>query len=382
MQIDDLYERFQFENRLLLPDRVLAMCQDLFNYLLETGEPEQKTIVFCARDRHADDVAVCMNNLYAKWCADNSRRRLDYYAFKCTAASSGNDQLPDLRASSRSHFIATTVDLLTTGVDVPSVQNIVFFRYLKSPISFYQMVGRGTRIDAPTGKLMFRVYDYTDATRLFGKGFITQPPPTGGEGPGPGPIPPAPPELTVSVEGFDVHITDAGRFIVADVDGRAMPVPLDEYKARLAARLVQEVDTLDEFRGRWIDPPSRQALVHTLVTCGYSPTVVRMVDDKQDYDLYDVLAELGWGMNPRTRHDRTMAFTYKHEDWINALPGQAAATIRAIANQFERGGTEGLENVQIFRTPEVNAAGGLAALQTAGRASALLHETKTRMFAA
>lgn len=381
-QIDDLYEKYKFEDRILLPDRVLAMCQDLFNYLLETGGPEQKTIIFCARDRHADDVAVCMNNLYAKWCADNLRQRLDPYAFKCTAASSGNDQLPDFRASSRSHFIATTVDLLTTGVDVPCVRNIVFFKYLKSPISFYQMVGRGTRIDAPTGKLMFRVYDYTDATRLFGEGFITKPPRTGGEGPGPGPTPPPPPEPTIRVEGFDVHITDAGRFIVADVDGRAMPVPIDEYKARLAARLVQEVYTLDDFRGRWIDPPSRQELIDTLVTSGYSPTVVRMVDEKQDYDLYDVLAELGWGMNPRTRHDRTMAFTYKHEDWINALPIQAAATIRAIASQFERGGTEGLENPQIFQTPEVRAAGGLAALQAAGNPRELLIETKTRMFAA
>ncbi len=321
-QIEDYYVKTQYEDRILLPDRVLAMCQDLFNYLLETGGPEQKTIIFCARDRHADDVAVCMNNLYAKWCADNGKQRLEYYAFKCTAASSGNDQLPDLRASSRSHFIATTVDLLTTGVDVPCVRNIVFFKYLKSPISFYQMVGRGTRIDAPTGKLMFRVYDYTDATRLFGEGFITKPPRTGGEGPGPEPPPPPPPpEPTISVEGFDVHITDAGRFIVADVDGKAMPVPIEEYKARLAARLVQEVHTLDDFRGRWIDPPSRQELIDALVTSGYSPTVVRMVDDRQDYDLYDVLAELGWGMNPRTRHDRTLAFTYKHEDWINALPG-------------------------------------------------------------
>ncbi|MDD2455712.1 MAG: helicase-related protein, partial [Kiritimatiellae bacterium] len=99
-------------------------------------------------------------------------RRRDSYAFKCTAASSGNDQLPDLRAATRSHFIATTVDLLSTGVDVPCVRNIVFFKYLKSPISFYQMVGRGTRIDAPTNKPMFRVYDYTDASRLFGEGFI------------------------------------------------------------------------------------------------------------------------------------------------------------------------------------------------------------------
>jgi len=376
-QIDDLYERYQFEDRVLLPDRVQAMCQDLFNYMLDTGGPEQNTIIFCARDRHADDVAVCMNNLYARWCADNGKQRLEYYAFKCTAAGSGNDQLPDLRASSRSHFIATTVDLLTTGVDVPCVRNIVFFKYLKSPISFYQMVGRGTRIDPPTGKRMFRVYDYTDATRLFGEGFITNPPRTGAEGAEP--PPPPPPEPTISVEGFDVHITDAGRFIVTDVDGRAMPVPIEEYKARLAARLVQEVHTLKDFRQRWIDPPSRQGLIDALVTSGYSPTVVRMVDDRQDYDLYDVLGELGWGMNPRTRHDR-MAFTYKHEDWINALHGKAAATVRAIASQFARGGTEGLENPQIFQTPEVRLAGGLAALQMAGNPRDLLIETKTKMF--
>ena len=184
-QIEDLYQRTQYEDRILLPDRVLAMCRDLFKYLLDTGDPEQKSIIFCARDRHADDVAVCMNNLYAQWCAKNGKQRLEYYAFKCTAAGSGNDQLPDLRASSRSHFIAATVDLLSTGVDVPCVRNIVFFKYLKSPISFYQMVGRGTRIDAPTGKLMFRVYDYTDATRLFGEDFITEPPGGGGGGQAP-----------------------------------------------------------------------------------------------------------------------------------------------------------------------------------------------------
>lgn len=378
-QIEDLYQRTQYEDCILLPDRVQVMCQDLFNYLLETGGPEQKTIIFCARDRHADDVAVCLNNLYAKWCAKNGKERLEWYTFKCTASVSGNDQLPDLRASSRSHFIATTVDLLTTGVDVPCVRNIVFFKYLKSPISFYQMVGRGTRIDAPTGKMMFRVYDYTDATRLFGEGFITKPPRPGGEGP----PPPPPPEVpTISVEGFEVHITDAGRFIVADVDGKAMPVPVEEYKARLAARLVQEVRTLEDFRGRWINPPSRQELIDALVTSGYSPTVVRMVDDRQDYDLYDVLAELGWGMNPRSRRDRTLAFTYKQEDWINALPSKTAATVRAIASQFERGGTEGLENPQIFQTPEVRLAGGLAALQMAGNPRDLLIETKARMFAA
>lgn len=245
------------------------------------------------------------------------------------------------------------------------------------------MVGRGTRIDAPTGKLMFRVYDYTDATRLFGEEFITPPPRQ--KVPGDGheqPVDLLPPGPTIQVEGFDVHITDAGRYIVADVDGQAMPVPVEEYKARLAERLVGEVHTLDDFRARWIDPPSRLELINMLVTSGYSPGVVRLVDEKEDYDLYDVLAELGWGINARTRHERVLAFTYKHEEWLLSLPPETGRVISAVANQFERGGTDGLENPQIFNTPEVRTAGGLKALKLAGNPRELLSETKQRMFAA
>ena len=140
--------------------------------------------------------------------------------------------------------------------------------------------------------------------------------------------------------------------------------------------------TLEEFRNLWVEPPSRHELIDALVTAGYSPNVVRMVDDKDDYDLYDVLAELGWGMNPRTRRDRALAFTYKHEDWLNTLPPDVGETIKAIASQFERGGTEGLENPQIFQTPKVKAAGGLQALKAVGKPAELLRETKVRMFAA
>ena len=116
------------------------------------------------RDRHADDVANALNNIYAEWCEQNGKTPVDDYAFKCTAAH-GKEFLSEIRGSTRHHFIATTVDLLTTGVDVPPVTNIIFFRYVNSPIAFYQMVGRGTRLHPPTNKLMFRVYDYTNATR-------------------------------------------------------------------------------------------------------------------------------------------------------------------------------------------------------------------------
>ena len=380
-ELDELYQKTDYEDRLLLPDRVLAMCQDLFQHLLDTGGPEQKTIIFCVRDRHADDVASELNNLYARWCARNGKQRLEPYAFKCTASVGGAKYLADLKGASRSFFIATTVDLLTTGVDVPRVRNIVFFKYVRSPIAFYQMVGRGTRIDLPTGKLMFRVYDYTDATRLFGQEFITKAtPPRGPREGGEGPPPVA--ETSILVDGFDVVITDAGKLILTSVDGKATPVTVEEYKERLAARLVAEAPTLDAFRAKWVAPQERRVLIGQMPDAGRSVLLVRDLEEMQAFDLYDVLAELGYGTQPRTRVERAEAFSYKHAPWLAGMPAPASAAVRALASQFSKGGTDGLENPQIFQTPEMRNAGGLAALKLAGRPADVLAETKVRMFAA
>jgi type I restriction enzyme R subunit len=362
----------------MLPDRVRAMCQDLFELLLANGGAEQKSIIFCARDSHADQVAAEMNNLYADWCAAHAQRPLEHYAFKCTAASSGNDQLADLRGSSRSYFIACTVDLLTTGVDVPVVRNVVFFKYVRSAIAFSQMVGRGARLHPPSGKLMFRVYDYTDATRLFGEDFVTRfvKPREGGEEQRPQPASP------IQVEGFDVTISDAGQSILAMVDGQAMPVTVEEYKERLAARLVKEAPSLESFRSIWINPPERRRLLDRLPDGARSALLVRSLEKRDAYDLYDVLADLGYGLRPLTRRQRADAFNYKHAAWLGGMPSRSADALRALAGQFARAGTEGLENQLVFETPEVKKSGGLEALRSLGRPADVLRETKARIFAA
>jgi len=379
-QTREHYNAESLEERLLIPERVGAMCGSLFEQLIATGGPEQKTIIFCARDSHADAVAAVMNNLYADWCAGQDRRRAEPYAFKCTAASGGSAYLSDLRGASRRYFIATTVDLLTTGVDVPCVKNIVFFKYVRSPIAFYQMIGRGMRLYPPDGKLMFCVYDYTDATRLFGEEFISSHRAPAEKKPGKEPLIPA--ERIVRVEGFEVRVTDAGRYIVIDKDGQALPVTVEEYKEYLAERLVAEAPTLEQFRAVWVVPPQRHDLLAHLPDAGRSALLVRDLEEMLDFDLYDVLAELGYGMSPRTRLDRAAAFTYKHADWLGGMPPETARVIRAIAGQFARAGTDGLENPTIFQTPEVVRAGGLPALTTWGRPADVLMETKTRMFAA
>ena len=396
-QIASRYEANNFEKKVILPDRVRAMCHDLFAQMIANvihrgvdGNPlgpRQKTIIFCATDRHADLVAAEMNNLFAAWCTANGEERFDPYAFKCTASVGGNDFIPDFRGSVRTHFVATTVELLTTGVDVKPVRNVAFFKYVASPIAFYQMLGRGTRIDEHTGKLVFTIYDYTGATRLFGESFITRPPVEPGEkgeGPGGGRIlvdPPLP-QPTVWVEGFAPIVNDLGRFVAMTVDGRLGMVPLEDYQRGLAATLVNECPTLHDFRQRWIDPPSRRELLDTLVNAGYSPHVVRLLEDMNDYDLFDVLAELGYGLAPRTRTDRALAFRYKQEEWLGRLPLTTRAAVLAVADQFAKGGTDDLENVYIFQTPDVQKAGGIAALAQGGDPSKVILETKTRLFAA
>ena len=141
---DDLtrkeYTGKDFDDELFIDLRTPRMCEDLFKLLYDNGGPEQKVIIFCTRDLHADRVAMQMNNLYARWCKANNKPRKDDYAFKCTAAG-GADKIEIMRGSGERAFIACTVDLLEAGVDIERLNAVVFFRYLQSSIKFYQMTG-------------------------------------------------------------------------------------------------------------------------------------------------------------------------------------------------------------------------------------------------
>ncbi len=374
----EIYEASSFEDVIQLPDRVKAMCQDLFEMLLQTGGPHQKTVIFCVRDSHADAVASCMNNLYADWCAKNGEKRLEPYAFKCTASVGGSQYIPDLRGSERSHFIATTVDLITTGVDVPILRNVVFFKYVRSPIAFQQMMGRGSRIHLPTNKLMFRVYDYTNATRLLGKSFVSRPLPTRE----PKETAEVRKEKMIRVEGFDVHINPAGIYIVTKVEGRLGKVTVEEYRQMIALRLTEKVKTIADFREYWIDPKKRRELIAYLPDDGQGIRLLRELMKRQNYDLYDVLAEIGYGLAPKERSERVSALYYKHRNWFEKMPQKTRDTLKALFKQFEIGGTEELENPHVFNAPEVVKAGGLPALKVLGEPKNIIMETKRRLFAA
>jgi type I restriction enzyme R subunit len=260
------------------------MCADLFKRLCEHGGPEQKVIIFCARDLHADRVAMQMQRLYATWCMEKGQPPKDRYAFKCTAEG-GVELIEQMRGSGERCFIACTVDLLATGVDIERLNAVVFFRYLESSIVFYQMVGRGTRIHEETQKYKFWLYDYTGVTDLFGTDFITAPTKStcqdarrhdGGDGGGDGGDPLPLPEMKT---GHDGTVVVQGRYILQErvVDGarREVAVPLDEYRHEMIARVLREAATIHDFRSLWVETQERRQLINHLLSEHYSPDTVR-----------------------------------------------------------------------------------------------------------
>lgn len=382
-KVHEVYESRSFESAIMLPDRVKAMCADLFSALLESSGPEQKTIIFCVRDDHADMVTGEMNNLYAEWCKRNNHDRAEPYSFKCTASVDGTRQLPDFRNSTKHHFVATTVDLLTTGVDVPCVNNIAFFRYVRSPISLHQMIGRGARLHEESGKLMFTVHDYTNATDLLGKEMRFPAPNYSEQEPVPDTGEEKEDRPKIEVDGFQVHVTETGNYTIVHEDGQTKRISMEEYRQRLADKLAGEVSTLEELRQRWVVPEDRRALLSRLRQSGCSANALRALQEMEDYDLYDILADLGFGMSPHTRAERAEAFSYKHEDWLNELPSPTADALRAIVQQFRVGGVEELEKPGIFETPDLKEAGGMEALKMGGhQPKELIQSAKVKVFSA
>ncbi|MFT3780262.1 MAG: DEAD/DEAH box helicase family protein [Ottowia sp.] len=386
---DDLtkaeYTGKDFDDELFIDLRTPRMCEDLFRQLCENGGPEQKAIIFCTRDLHADRVAMQMNNLYAAWCKQNGRPRKDDYAFKCTAAG-GADKIETMRGSGERAFIACTVDLLEAGVDIERLNAVVFFRYLQSAIKFYQMVGRGTRIHEETQKYKFWLYDYTGVTDLFGAEFITNPPRSGSGGGGGdtgegGDESEGDDGHTVPVIGGQrVLINPDGRFILGSRDGRETRIPVDEYRREVIRRVLREAHNLDDFRALWIEAKKRRRLIDHLLGDNFSPEVIREIDRMSDFDLYDFFGHHGYRARALKRPERGAHYVQANAAWFEGMENASAIVLKGLGTQFAQGGTEALETPALWDVPEIRQAGGLDALRVLGAPVQVMQEAKMRLF--
>jgi type I restriction enzyme, R subunit len=385
----DEYTGKDFDDELFIDMRTPAMCADLFKLLCENGGPEQKVIIFCNREIHADRVAMQMNNLYARWCRENGREPKDHYAFKCMGGvNNGADMIEPMRGSGERAFIACTVDLLEAGVDIERVNAVVFFRYLKSAIRFYQMVGRGTRIHEETQKYKFWLYDYTGVTDLFGTDFITPPPRPGGKGGvggdngGGGDVEGDAEKPSVPEIAGQTLITAQGRFILSRRDGRDVPIPVDEYRREMIQRVLNEAHGLDDFRQLWIESQKRRRLINHLLNDNYSPELIREIDHMTEYDIYDLFAHHGYHARALKRPQRKSVYLEDNQAWFDSIDSKAAIVLRGLGHQFEIGGTEALETPALWEVPEIKDAGGVDALWQIGKPAKVMNEAKTKLFAA
>jgi len=132
---------------------------------VEGGDKLGKTIIFARNHRHAERIVEIFNQLYPEYkgefakLIDNqvkyNENLIEHFSIK--------DDFPQ---------IAVSVDMLDTGVDVPEILNLVFFKPIKSKIKFWQMIGRGTRLckdlfGIGQDKKEFYIFDYCKNFEFF-----------------------------------------------------------------------------------------------------------------------------------------------------------------------------------------------------------------------
>ncbi|MBN9416363.1 MAG: type I restriction-modification system endonuclease [Candidatus Eremiobacteraeota bacterium] len=139
----------KFNKTVLTENFNQAVCQELARHIDPTLPG--KTLVFCATDLHADMVVRLLKEAFED--------APEQAVVKITGASDKPNELIRRFKNEQYPSVAVTVDLLTTGVDVPQICHIVFLRRVKSRILYQQMIGRATRLCKDFLKESFHIYD-------------------------------------------------------------------------------------------------------------------------------------------------------------------------------------------------------------------------------
>lgn len=143
----------QFNKQVITEQFNRAILNKLTDYI--DPESREKTLIFAATNQHADLVVRLLKEAFANRGDDVS----DDAIVKITGSIYNPNEMIKRFKNERLPNIVVTVDLLTTGIDVPTITNLVFLRRIKSRILYDQMLGRATRLCPEIGKSHFRIYD-------------------------------------------------------------------------------------------------------------------------------------------------------------------------------------------------------------------------------
>ncbi len=305
------YTTDNFEREIRLPDRTRIIAEDLWHMMEKYDLRQKKTIIFCVDDTHAAFMAQELQRL----AKDQD------YAARITRSERNSHQLERnfAEVGDRNPRIAVSVDLLSTGYDVPDVKNIVFARPLKSSILYKQMKGRGTRLCEDKDKRYFTIFDYAGATALEDSEFDGHP--ANLQKPGKITKVRVPAEFPMGkpvAEGVNVFISASERY-VCFADGRK--IPFEEYRQQ-SREIIRGIAsaTIDELLEIWIGKNTRNDLRAELKDQDIYIAAFRHYFQLEAADDVDILAKVGFDL-PRVplRHDRVARFWSYEENWLRDL---------------------------------------------------------------
>ncbi len=368
---DQIYDYKHFDDELVLEQRTRLVAEKVTEFLQGTDRMA-KTIVFCKNQDHAERMRKELVNLNSDLVAQYPR-----YVMRITADDQeGKKYLDDfINPESPTPVIATTSELLSTGVDAQTCKLIVLDQRIASMTKFKQIIGRGTRVREDYDKLFFTIMDFRKATELFadpdfdGEPVVIyeptpgdpvvppdEPPvepggvddPTGGGGTGDDPpwLPPVPdpktPRKKYYVDDVPVYVT-ASRVQYLSPDGKLITESIQDYTRK---RVLSDFETLDDFLKYWHEAERKQAIVDELAHNG---VIFEALSDDvgKDYAAFDLICHVAFDQPPLTRRQR--AANVRNSGYFATYSDTARKVLDALLDKYSDEGVEPDADATILR---------------------------------
>jgi type I restriction enzyme R subunit len=381
---DEEYGTKEFERVVALRSRTVAIARHLHSFMQTNGRFD-KTIVFCVDQEHADEMRRALNNLNA----DLVRA---YPDFVCrVTADEGDIGLAHLGkfqdVDKPTPVILTTSQLLTTGVDAPTVKNVVLARVVGSMAEFKQMIGRGTRVRSDYDKHFFNILDYTgaatqkfadpdfdgdpariDETQIDETGAVIEATTVQPEPPDAADDPAYTPGSGVPGIISDTGDSDQPRKYY--IDGGASVEILAHYVYELDAqgkqlRVVKYADYTAEtmrtlypsaaiLRKQWADPAARGGIVQRLAARGIDFAELAAVTGQPDADPFDLLCHVAYNAPLRTRRERAERLRLDRRDFFDRYAPDARAILDELLAKYAAHGVAQFVVPDVLKVPPIS----------------------------
>ena len=378
---DRIYNTKDFDRTLVLDDRTKLVAQKVTQFLKESQDRYQKTIVFCVDQEHAARMRQALINENADLVAQNAK-----YVMRITGNDKeGQDQLGNfIDPESKYPVLVTTSRLLSTGVDAQTCRLIVLDREIGSMTEFKQIVGRGTRVHEDSQKYYFTLMDFRGATNHFadpefdgepvqiyepGAGDPLDPPEadlvdedgaplpdTPGEdevvvdNPGLPPATPGGPQRKVYVDGVGATIV-AERVEYLDENGKLITESLRDYTKKA---IQKRFASLDAFLKRWNAEERKQAIIDELAAEGL-PIEPILAELGKDLDPFDLICHIAFDAKPLTRQER--AANVQKRNAFAKYGDKARAVLDALLAKYADEGVLNLDDTNVLKIPPLNTLG-------------------------